>query len=195
MNYASGLNINTFYSNLKSNGVMLQNYWNVIVSNLPPGVNDVNTLQFYALNFPVPGIKQNMNNIPWLGKNFYVPGTFQHDQEATLTVRCDQYNVIYHKMLNWIDSISMHAHRDEDFNSGAATMGGVKLQNSTAEIAIFSDQGNSGDLPFNNPTAVYRLYGFYPKSTGGIEMTNTAEGVKVSTFNCNFAFQYFDKIV
>ena len=196
MAFATGLNINTFYSNLKDTGVLLQNYWSITLSQVPVSDGKVETLQFYALDCQIPGITQNMNNISWLGKNFYVPGTFQHGQETTMLVRCDQYNTIRHKLLNWVDTISNHAHREEDFNAGAATMGGVKFQAATAEISVFSDKGQlTGEQPYSNPTASYRLYGFYPSSVEKIEMVNTADNIAVASFPCRFSFQYFDRII
>jgi len=194
MAFANGLNINTFYSNLKANGVMLQNYWNVFLNNVPISDSQMDSLQFYASDCQVPGISQNSNNISWVGKNFYIPGTFQHDQETTMMIKCDQYNTIRHKLLNWVDTISNAAHREEDFNAGLANMGGVKFQNVTAEISVFSDQGELGEQPYANPTAAWKLYGIYPTDVGAIEMSNDANGVKIATFPCKFSFQYFDQI-
>ena len=169
-----------FYTVLKTDGVRLQNQFQLFVSTPFADVNAaLENITLFADSANVPGREQKFAELSYMGYPFKVPTNIVMTQELTLDVRCDANILIRNAFLKWQSYIS-----NPDIEGGSNLQGDKRIPtNSYIRLRLM-------DAKFEQAINTYKLFGAFPTNVGDFQVSNTS--TEIATFQCNFVYQYWN---
>lgn len=171
--------LNDFFSELKTNGVRLQNQFQLTI-NTPFG--DVNraleSITIFAEGSSLPGRTQEVVDLAFMGYTFKVPTNMKMTQEMTLTIRSDASMIVRNAFLKWQSYIS-----NPDIEGGSNLQGDKRIPaNSFVRLRLM-------DGKFENVVNTYKLHGAIVTSVGDMALSNTTS--EVATFDVGLTYQFW----